>query len=216
MRCSDSPPPVRPHFVAFVWPYHARDVRFVPPVGQRRPSEGPGVFGAGCPFRLLGWRKRGLPGSWGNPCDHALLADPGGIARTRPSTVRRCCLPDHPRRRLPRRKTFEALSHGLDHSLSTLRSTGCPNATQDSLPAAGQALPGSSHRTAGFPSKGFNRLSHAASPFPKLRLAQEWHSRGPQHVHVWSSCSRTASFGTIVHIARSYQKSGAKGATLCP
>ena len=37
---------------------------------------------------------------------------------------------------------FGAQSHGFDNWLSTLRPVGCPHRTQDSLPAAGQALPG--------------------------------------------------------------------------
>lgn len=67
MRCSESPIPIRPHFVAFVWPYHARDVRFVPPVGPHRPSDRPGVFSAGCPLPALGVEETGPPRFLGEP-----------------------------------------------------------------------------------------------------------------------------------------------------
>src|SRR3954469_9160654 len=51
------------------------------------------------------------------------------------------------------------------HSLSTLRSAGYPNTTQDSLPAAGQALPDG----IGYPQGSNERfLRYNASPFPKL------------------------------------------------
>jgi len=58
--------------------------------------------------------RQGLPGSWGTPCAHALLSDPGGTstpgqygASVRPSVTFR-------QRRLPRQTPFGAPSHGLD------------------------------------------------------------------------------------------------------
>ena len=55
----------------------------------------------------------------------------------------------------------------LSDWLSTLRRTGYPRTTQDSLPAAGQALPDglSTRRT---PTKGFRFAFYISSPFPKL------------------------------------------------
>ena len=50
------------------------------------------------------------------------------------------------------------------HSLSTLRSAGYPNTTQDSLPAAGQALPDG----IGYPQGPIERFLLIASPLPKL------------------------------------------------
>jgi len=56
-------------------------------------------------------------------------------------------------------------------SLSTLRSADYSNPTQDSLLAAGQALPdGLSTRR--IPMKGFRSVNYISFPFPKLCLAQ--------------------------------------------
>src|SRR5262249_11400777 len=72
--------------------------------------------------------------------------------------------------RLPR-KVFRRSIAWLSGSLSTLRSAGYPRLTQDSLPAAGQALPdGISTRIV--PLKGF-RAVYISSPFPKLLAAIE-------------------------------------------
>ena len=72
--------------------------------------------------------------------------------------------------RLPR-KDFRRSIARLSDSLSTLRRTGYPATTQDSLPAAGQALPdGLSTRR--IPMKGFRFASYISSSFPKLCLAQ--------------------------------------------
>ena len=60
----------------------------------------------------LRWRRRGLPGSWGTSCAHALLSDPGGLVAPSHS-ARRFCLPLLRRRRLPPRILFGAPSHGL-------------------------------------------------------------------------------------------------------
>src|SRR3954452_16409047 len=58
------------------------------------------------------------------------------------------------------------------HSLSPLRSPGYPGATQDSLPAAGQALPGG----VGYPQGSCERfLRYNASSFPKL----SWRTNEP-------------------------------------
>ncbi|HYN23407.1 MAG TPA: hypothetical protein VES69_00005, partial [Pyrinomonadaceae bacterium] len=55
----------------------------------------------------------------------------------------------------------------LSDWLSTLRRPGYPDATQDALPAAGQALPdGLSTRR--IPSKGFRAVSYISSSFAKL------------------------------------------------
>ena len=72
--------------------------------------------------------------------------------------------------RLPR-KVFRSSIAWLSDWLSTLRSRSCLRPTQDSLPAAGQALPdGLSTRKV--PMKGFRVASYISSPFPKLCLAQ--------------------------------------------
>ena len=65
------------------------------------------------------------------------------------------------------RKVFRSSIAWLSDWLSTLRRTGYPATTQDSLPAAGQALPdGLSTRR--IPMKGFRFVSYISSPFPKL------------------------------------------------
>ena len=69
----------------------------------------------------------------------------------------------------PRLVTFEARSHGLRDSLSTLRSPGHPGSTQDSVPAAGWAWPGG--LPAGSQCEVSGCLCHPSPP-PKLRLAQ--------------------------------------------
>ena len=70
------------------------------------------------------------------------------------------------KQRLPRKVSRSSIAW-LSDSLSTLRRTGCPDTTQDSLPAAGQALPdGLSTRKV--PTKGFRFASYISSPFPKL------------------------------------------------
>ena len=113
--------------------------------------------------------RRVLPGSWGTPCVHALLFDPGGTLDARPLRRRRCCLPLVPRRRLPRFESFEARLPRPAHSLSTLRSAGHPAATQDSLPVGGQPLPGRI-RTYRVHYEGFPVLSTAYSFLP----SQAW------------------------------------------
>src|SRR4051812_9062108 len=73
-------------------------------------------------------------------------------------------LPLCERRRLPRRCRFRGSMARPAHSLSTLRNAGYPSTTQDSLPAAGQALPDG----AGYPQGSNERFPLVASPFPKL------------------------------------------------
>jgi hypothetical protein len=71
--------------------------------------------------------------------------------------------------RLPR-EVFRRSIAWLSDWLSTLRGAGHPRPTQDSLPAAGQALPdGLSTRRV--PLKGFRAVSYISSPFPKLLAA---------------------------------------------
>lgn len=65
------------------------------------------------------------------------------------------------------RKVFRRSIAWLSDWLSTLRSEGYSRPTQDSLPAAGQALPdGLSTRKV--PTKGFRSASYISSSFPKL------------------------------------------------
>ena len=133
------------------------------------------------------WCPRGSDGIAATPlCDAAQR--PGVYERSSSPAfpkARRCrpprlLAPDHysaatwplvlPKQRLPR-KVFRRSIAWLSDSLSTLRRTGYPATTQDSLPAAGQALP-DGLLTRKVPTKGFRSASYISSPFPKLRLAQ--------------------------------------------
>ena len=102
------------------------------------------------------------------PCLHALFYDPGG--KGEPSHSARPMLPSaRSKASAPQLVSFEAQSHGLQDSLSTLRSPGHPGSTQDSVPAAGWAWPGG--WSAGFRCGVSGCLCHPSPP-PKLRLAQ--------------------------------------------
>jgi len=114
------------------------------------------------------------------------------------------------RQRLPR-KVFRSSIAWLSDSLSTLRRTGYPATTQDSLPAAGQALPdGLSTRKV--PTKGFKAASlHLILPSQALLGAKlsSWvvssaRGYGPRicsarhHLDPWTprlsrNCSRSIS-----------------------
>ena len=80
MGCSESLPPIPPHFVAFVWRYHMRAGSFAP-VGC--PARGLPQAGAhwspGCP-RVRGSHVEttGPPRFLGDPHARALLSDPDG------------------------------------------------------------------------------------------------------------------------------------------
>lgn len=133
-------PSISPHFVAFAWRYHGFIWLVRYPTGQMQPRRAwswyPGISG-----RVSAVETTGSPTFLGNlGCAFALLSDPGRIdmsdhhdTPTRP--------PLCPQRRLPQ-MYFRGSITQLQHWLSTLRRPGYPNTTQDSLPVAGQALPG--------------------------------------------------------------------------
>ena len=82
MRCSDSPPPVPPRFVAFAWRYPGRTRGSLPwPPGAT--GRGPGVGHPVLPPGLAE-KAKGSPRFLGNPRERALFSDPGGIACARP------------------------------------------------------------------------------------------------------------------------------------
>ena len=84
-----------------------------------------------------------------NPTPAGLFAPDHYSATAWPLVIERQSLP---------REVFRRSIAWLSDSLSTLRRTGCPAATQDSLPVAGQALPdGLSTRKV--PLKGFRAVS---------------------------------------------------------
>lgn len=101
---------------------------------------------------------------------HMFQSDAGRTAYTRPCSAAAWPLVIE-RQRLPR-KVFRRSIAWLPNSLSTLRRTGCPVTTQDSLPVAGQALLDGLF-TRKVPLKGFRSASYISSSF--LRLA--WRNR---------------------------------------
>jgi hypothetical protein len=134
---------------------------------QVRAPPGPGVSNPVSPAGNSPRSEQGSPKFLGNPnCPFAhVQSTPVGLPA-----------PDHygaatwpmmsERQRLPR-LVFRSSIAWLSDWLSTLRRPGYPDATQDSLPAAGQALPdGLSTRR--IPMKGFRFASYISSSFPKL------------------------------------------------
>ena len=89
------------------------------------------------------------------------------------SLAPRCCLRRNITSRLPRLCSFGARSHGSLHSLSTLRSQGCPCATQDSLPDGGQPCPGGGRLPSRGPVSGF-QCWFLTSSSPRLGLAHRF------------------------------------------
>jgi hypothetical protein len=110
----------------------------------------------------------GSPKFLGNlHCPSAMFLDSGRTACSRPS--RAAAWPRvEERPRLPRETDFRSWITWLLDWLSTPRSAGCPDATQDSLPGAGQALlDGLSTRKV--PLKGFrNAILTSHPPFPSF------------------------------------------------
>ena len=181
-------PPIPPRFVAFAWRYlgFTRYVRsstdecaakawsWSPGISGRDFSEettGPPKFlgNLNCPFAHVPIRRR-------QDCLHQTVHS----AAAWPLVEQK--------QRLPR-KVFRSSIAWLSDSLSTLRRTGYPATTQDSLPAAGQALPdGLSTRR--IPMKGFKVVDYILFPFPKLCLAQCSRPKRAEHGR-W--CSRKTS-----------------------
>jgi hypothetical protein len=112
-------------------------------------GHGPGVGHPVPPAGYLPRRRRGLPGSWGTPRWTCPVLRPRRDRARQAIAAPRRGLPLRSRRRLPRISSFRGSIARPVHSLSTLRSPGRPGTTQDSLPAAGQALPGGGRCPAG-------------------------------------------------------------------
>jgi hypothetical protein len=134
--------PLRPAALLVV----ARQYHTLPPAFRFprpwMPDRGPGSLGFGTPEPIVRWREAGLPGSWGT------LVCVRPVLRPRQD---RCPLALAGHRRGPsfsdstgscELTKFRGSIAGHSHSLSTLRRVGRPTTTQDSLPAAGSALPG--------------------------------------------------------------------------
>ena len=162
-------PPVPPRFVAFAWRYLGC-TRCVRSSADECAAEA-WSWSPGSSSREFAEETTGSPKFLGNPnCPFAhVQSTPAGLLA-----------PDHcgvaawplvcEQQRLPR-KVFRRSIAWLSDWLSTLRRAGYPTATQDSLPAAGQALPdGLSTRRV--PTKGFRVVPYISFSFPKLGLAQ--------------------------------------------
>jgi hypothetical protein len=133
-----------------------------------KPGVGNPVSPAGSSLRS----EQGSPKFLGNhDCPFAMFrSDAGRTAYTRPYGAAAWPLVIE-RQRLPR-KVFRRSIALLSNSLSTLRSADYSNATQDSLPVAGQALLDGLF-TRKVPMKGFKVVNYILFPFPRL----SWRNR---------------------------------------
>ena len=84
----------------------------------------------------------GPPKFLGNPNVHLLMFFDPGRTTMLANDASFMLLPLKRKRKLQRSFLFRGSIAWLLNSLPTLRSAGCPNATQGSLPAASQTLPG--------------------------------------------------------------------------
>ena len=139
------------------------------------PASGPGDLGSGISDAAVGeWRRQGLPRSWGTP----IVLLPCSSTPAGPNAPGHSSTPAWPplcpQRRLPH-CSFRGSITRLRHSLSTLRSAGYPNTTQDSLPAAGQALPDRLDYLKG-PIERFQRMLSTSSHPPSPSFVAQGHS----------------------------------------
>ncbi len=121
--------------------YHPSARHFARSGIERCPGRSSGVVRPVSPAGHSSMETAGSPTFLGNPdCALALLSDPGRTGGIRPvSMLRRGPHSVHGRGSCM--YSFRGSITRLRHWLSTLRRPGRPDATQDSLPAAGQALP---------------------------------------------------------------------------
>ena len=139
-----------------------------------RRTSAPSRPGVGHPVTPAGiWprRRQGLPSSWGISIVRLPCSKPTPAGLLAPDQYSAAAWPlVFQKQRLPR-KVFRRSIAWLSDSLSTLRSAGYPNPTQDSLPAAGQALPdGLSTRKT--PLRGFRSASYISF----LLSQASWHN----------------------------------------
>ena len=115
---------------------------FAPAGPMNARAAGLGCCGSASPRRLVFRRRRqDLPSSWGTP----IAPSPGSSTPAGPPASDHgdaVARPPWWQRRGLLHCRFRGSIHRLWCSLSTLRPGGLPPRTQDSLPAAGQALPG--------------------------------------------------------------------------
>ena len=165
-RRYDFLPPVPPHFVSFAWRYlRVHSLSSLP--GGRVHRRGPELL-TRSPARELAEEATGSRKFLGNPdCPFAhVQSTPAGLrspdhcgGAARPLGSQKQGLP---------RKVFRRSIAWLSDWLSPLRRAGYPRPTPDSLPAAGQALPGGLS-TRRVPLKGFRgRFPTSHPPFPSF------------------------------------------------
>ena len=165
-RRYDFPPSIPPHFVAFVWRYLSRSLAHFAPRRTSAPPR-PGVGNPVSPAGTSPRKRQDLPSSWRTPIVrlHMFHTDAGRTADTRP--LRCCGMALGPRMAKAPAKglsTLNSMAFGLAVYASQC---GLPRPTQNSLPAAGQALPdGLSTRKV--PMKGFRSVSYISSSLPKF------------------------------------------------
>ena len=134
---------------------------------------GPGVGDSVSPAGISLRKRQDLPSSWGTPIVrlHMFQTDAGRIADTRPLRCRDMALgPRMAKAPAKGLSTLNSMAFGLAVYASQC---GLPRPTQNSLPVAGQALPGGLS-TRKVPMKGFRSASYISSSLPKL----SWRNRG--------------------------------------
>jgi hypothetical protein len=131
----------------------------------------PGVVRPVSPAGKPPRKRQEIPSSWGTSKLSVCTCSVDSGRTTAPDHYGAAAWPlVFQQQRLPR-KVFRSSIAWLSDWLSTLRSRSCLRPTQDSLPAAGQALPdGLSTRKV--PMKGFRVASYISSPFPSFA----WHN----------------------------------------
>lgn len=137
------------------------------PLGRRCAAGGSGELVFRFPSRKLRWRRRGLPGSWGTLMVIAHALRPR-LDRPRPIGTKCGAIdaaPAYDHDEGSKHLSFSGLNHmAFDLAVYASR-RGSPPSTQDSLPAAGPALPGGIGYPRGsnerFPSSSLFLLSQA-------------------------------------------------------
>ena len=148
-------------------------VRCFAPAGTDARPTGPGRLRFGRPVLpiVCPTETAGLPSSWGTPLAPSPCSfDPGRTVRVRPFDAA-VAAPAHGNVEGSRDRTFEAQSHGFGARCLRFAPAVARPRTQDSLPAAGQALPGGL-LTRRVPMRGFSSASYITSSSSQAFMAQ--------------------------------------------
>ena len=133
---------IPPHFVAFAWRYPRCD-HFFAPQDEGRVVSRPRDLCLVISNQIISGRAQGLPGSWRACIDVPKSPTPvEPLEECGPGLLQRWCLPGILNGRPPRLPRFRGSMLRPIDSLSTLRRSGYPDPTQDSLPGGGPRLPG--------------------------------------------------------------------------